>query len=74
MSRNIHLRLSEADVRTHCVAAGISISATEPLTAGGTHLVCVMGDGADESAVGFQNHPIPGVVRRFPLYRATGPR
>jgi hypothetical protein len=70
MSRSMNLRLSEADVRAHCVAAGISISTIEPLPAGGTHLVCVTGEGADEIRLRFQNHLIPDVVRQFPFYRA----
>jgi hypothetical protein len=65
MSRNINLRLSEADVRTHCVAAGISISTIEPLPAGGTHLVCVTGEGADEIRLRFQNHRIPASCGDF---------
>jgi hypothetical protein len=70
MSRAMNLRLSEADVRSHCIAAGISISAIEPLPAGGTHLVCVTGEGADEIRLRFRDHVIPGVVRRLPFYRA----
>lgn len=73
MSRAINLRLSEAEVRAHCVAAGVSISAIEPLPAGGTHLVCVTGEDADKVRLRFHDHLIPGVVRRFPFHRTRGP-
>lgn len=73
MSRALNLSLSEAEVRAHCATTGVSISAIEPLPSGGTHLVCMTGDGADEIRLRFHNHLIPGVVRRFPFYRARGP-
>jgi hypothetical protein len=70
MSRALNLRLSEAEVRTHCATVGVSISAIEPLPSGGTHLVCTTGDGADEIRLRFHNHIIPGAVRRLPFYGA----
>lgn len=73
MTRAMNLRLSEAEVRAHCAAAGISISAIEPLPAGGTHLVCVTGEGADAIRLRLRDHVIAGVVRRIPFYRAREP-
>jgi len=70
MSRALNLRLPEGDVRAHCLAAGISISAIEPLPAGGTHLVCMTGEGVDEMRQRFSHHLIAGAVRRFPFYGA----
>lgn len=73
MSRAINLSLPEAEVRAQCAGAGVSISAIEPLPAGGTHLVCKTSEGADEIRLRFADQLIEGVVRRFPFYRARGP-
>jgi hypothetical protein len=72
VSRAINLALTEAQVASECAKAGISISAMEPLPAGGCHVVCVTGDGADEVRLRFQNHLIAGPVKRFPFYRPAG--
>lgn len=73
MSRAMNLNLPEANVRDRCNECGVSISSIEPLPAGGTHLVCTRGEGADEMRLRFAEHLIEGAVRRFPFYRARGP-
>lgn len=73
MGRAINLRLAEIDVRTRCESHGVSISAIEPLPAGGTHLVCTTGAGADEIRLQLADYIIEGVVRRYPFYRAGVP-
>jgi hypothetical protein len=69
MSRAINLSLPEAEVRVQCTAAGVSISAIEPLLSGGTHLVCQTGEGAEEIRLRFRDQIIEGAVRRIPFYR-----
>jgi hypothetical protein len=73
MSRAMNLTLSEAVVRERCQQSGVSISAIEQLPSGGTHLVCVTGEGAEEMRLKLKAHIIEGTVRRFPFYRARGP-
>jgi hypothetical protein len=73
MSRAVNLALPEENVRAACEAGRISISAIEPLPSGGTHVVCTTGEGADEIRKQFSADIIPGIVRRFPFYRARGP-
>ncbi|PKB19067.1 hypothetical protein B0I00_1294 [Novosphingobium kunmingense] len=73
MSRAMNLKLPEANVRKRCDESGVSISAIEPLPAGGTHLVCTTGEGADEMRLRLADYLIAGSVRRFPFYRARGP-
>lgn len=46
MSRAIDFKGSEEEVTSRCAAAGVRISAIEPLPHGGTHLVCSTNDGA----------------------------
>ena len=46
MSRAIDFKWSEEEATTRCAAAGVAISAIEPLPKGGTHLVCSTNDGA----------------------------
>jgi hypothetical protein len=46
MSRAIDLTLTEEEVTRLCEAAGVAISAIEPLVRSGTHLVCSTSDGA----------------------------
>lgn len=69
----MNLKLPEADVREQCSACGVSISAIEPLPTGGTHLVCLTGEGAEEMRLKLAEHLIQGSVKRFPFYRARGP-
>src|SRR3546814_7136157 len=64
VSRAVNLALPEADVQARCAESGVSISSIEPLKSGGTHLVCVTRDGADEMRLRLQDHVIAGVVDR----------
>lgn len=66
----MNIRLEEAEVVAICASAGVSISAIEPLPAGGTCLVCTTSDGAEEMRMRLQDHLIAGKVRRFAFYRA----
>ena len=68
-TRAINLSLPEQEVVDRCARKGIAISAMEPLPAGGTHLVCVTIEGADEARVLFKSAIIAGAVRRFPFQR-----
>ena len=72
MSRAMNLALSESEVTTLCTAAGISVSAIEPLPSGGTHLVCTTGAGADEIRLRLAGHLIEGAVTRYRFYRPPG--
>jgi hypothetical protein len=45
-SRAIDFTWSEEETTSKCAAAGVAISAIEPLPRGGTHLVCSTSDGA----------------------------
>jgi hypothetical protein len=69
MSRVINLTLSQDAVADKCATSGVSISAIEPLPGGGTHLVCVTGEGARQMRVVFEADIIIGPVKRFPFYR-----
>ena len=48
--------------------AGVKISAIEVLPSGGTHLVCLTGEGADEMRLRLKANIIPGKVKRFAFY------
>jgi hypothetical protein len=65
MSRAMNLSMAEADVTDSCRKAGVSISTSETLPEGGTHLVCTTGDGADEMRMILRKHIITGKVKRF---------
>lgn len=73
MSRAVNIKMPEEQVLARCRKAGISVSASEPLLDGGTHLVCTTSQGADELRLQFQNHIIPGAVRRYPFYHTQAP-
>lgn len=73
MSRALNIEMPEQQVLASCREAGVSVSASEPLPEGGTHLVCTTGEGADEMRLRFQDHIIKGVVRRLPFYSRRGP-
>jgi len=73
MSRALNIEMHEGQVLARCHEAGVSVSASEPLPDGGTHLVCTTRDGADEMRLRFQDHIITGVVRRLPFYSRRGP-
>ncbi len=46
MNRAIDFKWTEDEVTSRCAAAGVAISAIEPLPMGGTHLVCSTSEGA----------------------------
>lgn len=69
MSRAINLRLSEAQVTTHCTDLKVAISAIEVLPVEGTHLVCLTSEGAELIRRKLKAHLIAGKVKRFPYYR-----
>jgi len=73
MSHAINLDMDEKAVLARCHEAGVSVSSSEPLPEGGTHLVCTTGQGADEIRLQLQDHIIAGVVRRHPFYARRGP-
>lgn len=65
--------MSERQVLDKCQEAGVAVSASEPLPKGGTHLVCMTSDGADEMRLRFRDHIITEVILRFPFYNNRGP-
>ena len=67
MTRAMNISLPEAEVRQHCVAANVDVSAIESLPSGGTHLVCRVIEGADEMRHRLKKHLIEGRVKRFPF-------
>ena len=71
MSRAMNLRLSEREVKTKCAKNGVAISVLEVLPSGGTRLVCLTSEGAEEMRQQFHNHIIEGKIPRFPFYRAS---
>lgn len=73
MSRAMNVTLAERDVAAMCKAAGVAISAIEVLPSGGTHLVCLNGDGADTMRHAMKKHLIEGRVRRFAFYNPRTP-
>jgi hypothetical protein len=72
MSRAMNLTLAEADVKEHCRKAGVTISAIEPLPAGGTRLICTTAPGAEEMRTRLGDHLIDGAVARHRFYRPPG--
>ena len=74
MSRAMNLALPEAEVAALCKSAGVTVSAIETLPSGGTHLVCVTGEGADEMRRRLKKHLIEGRVKRFAYYIPRPPR
>lgn len=70
MSRAMNISLPEAQVAAMCEKAGVRISDIETLPAGGTHLVCVTSEGAEEMRHQSKGHLIEGPVKRFPFYHA----
>ena len=71
MSRAINLSMPEAEVTASCHEAGVSISVTETLVSGGTHLVCTTGEGAEEMRRRHRREVILERVKRFPFYRVS---
>lgn len=68
MSRAINFSLPEAQVKAMCEKAGVKISAIEVLPSGGTHLVCLTGEGAEEMRLRLKASIILGKVKRFAFY------
>ena len=66
----MNLKLDEADVLAACEKAGVSVSTSEVLPRGGTHLVCTTGDGAEQMRRVFKKSLIEGYVKRFAFYDA----
>ncbi|MCJ2181040.1 hypothetical protein [Novosphingobium album (ex Hu et al. 2023)] len=69
MSRAMNLALTEEDVIAACAKSAVSVSCTETLLSGGTHLVCTTGEGAEEMRSKLKKHIIEGDVRRQAFYR-----
>lgn len=69
-TRAMNLSLPEQDVVDRCKQKNIRISAIEPLFSGGTHLVCVTIEEADEARIVFKKAIVLGPVRRFSFQRA----
>lgn len=65
----MNLDLSEQEVIDRCRREAISISAIETLLSGGTRLVCITIEGADEARHLFKQNIIPGKVRRASFQR-----
>jgi hypothetical protein len=73
MSRAMNVSLPEAQVQTMCETAKVRISAIETLPDGGTHLVCVTSEGADEMRHRLRKSIITGRVQRFAFYSPARP-
>lgn len=69
LTRAMNLKLAEQDVIDRCHSKGIAISAIETLLSGGTHLVCVTIEGADDARILFKQAIIHGHVRRASFQR-----
>lgn len=72
MSRVLHLALDEGEVVARCLAAKVGISAIESLPSGGTRLVCMSTDGAEQMRKKLKSQMIAGDVTRQ-LYRPRTP-
>lgn len=57
----------ENDVETMCAKAKIAISTLEPLPKGGTRLVCVTSEDADQARTTFRKFIMPGRQTRSPM-------
>lgn len=69
MSRAINLSLAESELIAICRAARIGVSAIETLKSGGTRLVCMTREGADEIRRRLAANIIEGDVDRYRFYR-----
>ena len=67
VTRAMNLKLPEQEVIDKCRHQAIKISAIETLQSGGTHLVCLTIEGADDARHLFKQHIIHGPVRRVPF-------
>jgi len=72
MSRELFVKLDQADVIKRCEAEAVGISAIERLPAGGTRLVCMSGHGASVMTRKLKSHLIKEVVIRQ-KHRPTRP-
>lgn len=73
-TRAMNLDLPEQEVIDRCRRKAIAISAIETLLSGGTHLVCVTIEGADEARTLFKQKIIHGRVRRASFQRVDTSR
>jgi hypothetical protein len=71
MSRAMNIKLPQAEVTAQCAAAKVAISAIETLPSGGTHLVCVTIEGADDMRQKLKKNLIEGRVKRFAFQTAN---
>lgn len=72
MTRTLHVSLAESTVIARCEAEKVGVSATEALPAGGTRLVCMSSDGAEQMRRKLKTHIIKGEVTRA-RHRPTRP-
>lgn len=70
MSRAMNTSLTEARVRALCEKSGVAISALEILPSGGSRLVCMREEGAEEMRVLLKGNLIEGRVPRFAFQRS----
>lgn len=70
VSRAMNIGLPEAQIAALCEKVGVRISDIETLPSGGTHLVCITSEGAEEIRRRLKGHLIEGPVKRFPFYHA----
>lgn len=64
MSRVLHVAIDESEVLARCLAANVGVSAIEPLSSGGTRLVCMSSDGAQTMRRKLKRELIAGQVTR----------
>lgn len=69
ITRAMNLSLPEHEVIDRCRRNAIAISAVETLLSGGTHLVCITIEGADDARHLFRQDIIHGAVRRASFQR-----
>jgi hypothetical protein len=72
MTRALNVTLGESTVLARCEAEKVGVSATEPLPAGGTRLVCMSVDGAEHMRRKFKSHMVKGEAVRA-RHRPTRP-
>ncbi|WP_245654094.1 hypothetical protein [Novosphingobium rosa] len=70
----MNVNLPEQEVIDGCRRKAIAISAIETLLSGGTHLVCVTIEGADDARHLFRQNMIHGAVRRASFQRIDATR
>jgi len=72
LSRVLHLRMAESEVRDQCQSKGVGVSALEKLPDGGVRLVCMSSEGADTMRTRLKSKLIAGDVRRVALTTRRG--